>query len=83
MDSALPGPGTQPPDSIYHLRVWLKLNGIEHGLFAVDHLGIGRDIQFSLLPGANFARLKVINRDEQRQIYLGMVGKARVEFVVS
>lgn len=75
-----PGKTSIPPGSLWSLRVWLRVNGIDHRLFGEDDLWVGKDLDFHLVSDASFARLKSV--DARVQLYHGFVGKALVTFIV-
>ncbi|PFH50134.1 hypothetical protein AMATHDRAFT_75765 [Amanita thiersii Skay4041] len=75
-----PGKTTLPTGGLWSLRVWLRVNGIDHRLFGEDELWVGKDLDFDAIADASFARLK--NVDTREQMYHGFVGKALVNFIV-
>ena len=66
--------------SLWSLRAWLRVNAVDHRLFNEDELWIGKDLDFSSVADASFARLK--NVDTRTQVYHGSVGRAVVMFIV-
>ncbi|KXN89482.1 hypothetical protein AN958_05644 [Leucoagaricus sp. SymC.cos] len=62
-----------PTNSLWSLRVWLRVEGVDHQLFRVDELFVGKDLDFNAIGDASFARHAVVGSDHQ--IYKGYVGK--------
>ncbi|KAF8897904.1 hypothetical protein BD779DRAFT_1492913 [Infundibulicybe gibba] len=75
-----PGKTSIPVGCVYSLRVWLRVNGIDHRVFGDDDLWIAKDPDFNSIADASFARLKKLNRNSQ--YYHGVVGRALVTFIV-
>jgi len=71
-----PGKSSVPVGCLYCIRVWLRVNGIDHGLFANDELWIGRDLDFSSIQDVSFMNLRSSNSNSQ--VYLGAIGKTCV-----
>ncbi|KAJ6532277.1 hypothetical protein DFH09DRAFT_933370, partial [Mycena vulgaris] len=70
-----------PAGSLYSMRVWLRVNGVDHRLFGEDELWVGKDLDFSAIADASFARLGDTTTQDT-QVYAGVVGRARVQFIV-
>ncbi|KAF5333192.1 hypothetical protein D9611_002736 [Ephemerocybe angulata] len=75
-----PGKTSLPAGCLWSLRVWLRVNGVDHRLFGEDELWIGKDPDFNSIGDASFARLK--HQDVQEQVYNAFVGRALVSFTV-
>lgn len=75
-----PGKQSLPAGSLWSLRVWLRVNGIDHRIFGEDELWVGRDPDFNSIADASFARMMGMEAD--RQVYNIYVGKALVTFIV-
>ncbi|TFK43887.1 hypothetical protein BDQ12DRAFT_596679 [Crucibulum laeve] len=75
-----PGKSSLPAGCLWSLRVWLRVNSIDHRLFGEDELWVGKDPDFNSIGDASFARLK--NVDAKEQVYHAYVGKALVSFIV-
>ncbi|KAG5648749.1 hypothetical protein DXG03_000096 [Asterophora parasitica] len=73
-----PGKSSIPVGSLYSLRVWLRVNGIDHRLFSDDELWVGKDLDFHSIADASFVRLKSV--DSKSQVYHGFAGRALVTF---
>ncbi|KAF5387620.1 hypothetical protein D9615_000711 [Tricholomella constricta] len=73
-----PGKSSIPVGSLYSLRVWLRVNGVDHRVFADDELWVGKDLDFHSIANASFVRLKSV--DSKSQVYHGFVGRALVTF---
>ncbi|KAF7297501.1 hypothetical protein MIND_00983900 [Mycena indigotica] len=71
-----------PIGCLFSLRVWLRVNGIDHRIFGDDELWLGAEptIDFATIEDASFARLHTAA--PECQIYDAIVGRARVQFVV-
>ncbi len=78
--STFPGKPSYPAGCLWSLRVWLRVNGVDHRIFGEDELWVGRDPDFNSIAEASFARLKAAEGD--KQLYNAYVGKALVTFVV-
>ena len=78
--STFPGKQSYPTGCLWSLRIWLRVNGVDHRIFGEDELWVGRDPDFNSIAEASFARLKAAEGD--RQLYNAYVGKALVTFVV-
>jgi len=75
-----PGKSSIPAGSLYSLRVWLRVNGIDHRVFGEDELWVGKDLDFHSIGDASFVRLKSV--DAKAQVYHGFIGRALVTFMV-
>ena len=75
-----PGKGGVPAGCLWCLRVWLRVNGVDHRLFGEDELWVAKDPDFNTIGDASFARLR--NLDGGEQVYHGYVGKALVTFTI-
>ncbi|GLB34164.1 hypothetical protein LshimejAT787_0110480 [Lyophyllum shimeji] len=73
-----PGKPSIPVGSRWSVRVWLRVHGVDHRLFAQDELWVGKDLDFHSIADASFLRLKKF--DSKAQIYHGFVGRALVTF---
>ncbi|KAF5363590.1 hypothetical protein D9756_000303 [Leucocoprinus leucothites] len=69
-----------PLNSLWSLRVWLRVEGVDHQLFRVDELLVGKDLDFNAIGDASFARQAAAASDHQ--VYQGYVGKAIITFTV-
>ncbi|EKM79968.1 hypothetical protein AGABI1DRAFT_113213 [Agaricus bisporus var. burnettii JB137-S8] len=69
-----------PLNSLWSLRVWLRVDGVDHQLFKVDDLFVGKDLDFNSIGDASFARHAGLGQDYQ--VYKGYVGKALITFTV-
>ena len=69
-----------PANCLWSLRVWLRVNGVDHRLFGEDDLWVAKDPEFNAIEDASFARLR--NLDGGEQVYHGYVGKALVTFTI-
>lgn len=78
--SIFPGRQGLPAGCLWSLRVWLRVNGIDHRIFGDDELWVGRDPDFNSIADASFARMTGMEAD--RQVYNIFVGKALVTFIV-
>ena len=65
---------------LWCLRVWLRVNAVDHRIFGEDELWIGKDIDFSSVPDASFVRHRLTNPKEQ--VYSTLLGNAHVNFIV-
>ncbi|KAJ3987622.1 hypothetical protein F5890DRAFT_1496309 [Lentinula detonsa] len=74
-----PGKNSIPAGCLWSYRVWLRVNFVDHRMFGDDELWVGKDPDFSAIADASFARLKSINANSQ--LYDGVVGRARVQFI--
>ncbi|KAF8827234.1 hypothetical protein HHX47_DHR5000568 [Lentinula edodes] len=81
MHSVFPGKTTIPAGCLWSYRVWLRVNFVDHRIFGDDELWVGKDPDFSSIADASFARLKTVNANSQ--LYDGVVGRARVQFIAS
>lgn len=79
-NSVLPGKTSIPPGSLWAVRVWLRVNGIDHRLFGEDDVWVGKDLDFNTISEASFARLKTV--DAKSQLYHGFVGRALLTFTM-
>ncbi|KAF5393058.1 hypothetical protein D9757_001117 [Collybiopsis confluens] len=75
-----PGKSTIPAGCLWSYRVWLRVNFVDHRIFGDDELWVGKDPEFSAITDASFARLTTVNANSQ--VYDGVVGRARVQFIV-
>jgi len=75
-----PGKSGLPTGSLWSLRVWLRVNFVDHRLFGDDELWIAKDPDFNSIGDASFARLK--NADAGEQVYNAYVGRALVTFMI-
>jgi len=69
-----------PTNSLWSLRVWLRVEGVDHQLFKTDELFVGRDLDFNAIGDASFARLAETAPDHQ--VYKGYLGKALIAFTI-
>ncbi|KAF7294129.1 hypothetical protein HMN09_01141300 [Mycena chlorophos] len=69
-----------PVNCLFSLRVWLRVNGVDHRIFGSDDLWLGQDPDFSTVEDASFAQTRTVGADAQ--IYDAIVGRARVQFIV-
>jgi len=76
----LPGKTCLPVGCLYSLRVWLRVNNVDHRLFGEDELWIGKNPSFDSIEGLSYAKLKDII--DNIQVYHAVVGKAVVSFIV-
>jgi hypothetical protein len=75
-----PGKAGLPAGCLWSLRVWLRVNNVDHRLFGEDDLWVAKDPDFNAIGDASFARLR--NLDGGEQVYHGYVGKALVTYTV-
>ncbi|KAK2465942.1 hypothetical protein APHAL10511_001583 [Amanita phalloides] len=75
-----PGKTKLTMGGLWCLRVWLRVNSIDHRLFGEDELWLGKDLDFASIPDITFARHRLTNAKEQ--IYTSPLGKAFVNFIV-
>ncbi|KAJ3516814.1 hypothetical protein NLJ89_g889 [Agrocybe chaxingu] len=75
-----PGKSSLPAGCLWSLRVWLRVNNVDHRIWGDDDLWIAKDPDFNSIGDASFARLK--NADTGEQIYNAYVGRALVTFIV-
>jgi hypothetical protein len=78
--SMFPGKAGVLAGCLWSLRVWLRVNGVDHRLFGEDELWVAKDPDFNAIGDASFARLR--NLDGGEQVYHGYVGKASVTFTI-
>ena len=78
--SVFPGKASAPAGCLWSLRVWLRVNSVDHRLFGEDELWVAKDPDFNAIADASFARLR--NLDGGEQVYHGCVGKALVTFII-
>ncbi|KAF7335272.1 hypothetical protein MSAN_02337900 [Mycena sanguinolenta] len=72
-----------PVGCLYSLRVWLRVNGVDHRIFGEDELWVGADPDFGAVDNASFACLRPASvADSDAQVYDAIVGRARVQFVI-
>ncbi|KAJ7770971.1 hypothetical protein DFH07DRAFT_237395 [Mycena maculata] len=69
-----------PAGCMFSMRVWLRVNGVDHRLFGEDELWVGKDLDFSAVTDASCARLRSATADAQ--VYEAVVGRARVQFII-
>ncbi|KAJ7094364.1 hypothetical protein C8R44DRAFT_384702 [Mycena epipterygia] len=69
-----------PVGCLYSMRVWLRVNGIDHRIFGEDELWVGKDPDFNAIADASFARLRSVSQNAQ--VYDAVVGRARISFIV-
>jgi hypothetical protein len=69
-----------PAGSLYSMRVWLRVNGVDHRIFGQDELWMGKDLDFTAIPDISLARLREATSDGL--LYNAVVGRARVQFIV-
>ncbi|KAJ7194544.1 hypothetical protein GGX14DRAFT_678614 [Mycena pura] len=69
-----------PAGCLFSLRVWLRVNGVDHRIFGEDELWVGKDPNFAAVEDAVCARLRSVA--PAAQVYDALVGRARVQFVV-
>jgi len=69
-----------PTNSLWSLRVWLRVEGVDHQFFKTDELFVGRDLDFNAIGDASFARLAEAAPDHQ--VYKGYLGKALIAFTI-
>ncbi len=67
-------------NSLWSLRVWLRVEGVDHQLFRVEELFVGKDLDFNAIGDASFARQAVASPDYQ--VYRGYVGRALITFTI-
>ncbi|KAJ3545999.1 hypothetical protein NMY22_g2219 [Coprinellus aureogranulatus] len=75
-----PGKSSVPTGCLWSLRVWLRVNSIDHRLFGEDELWVGKDPDFNAIGDASFARLK--HQDTHEMVHHVYVGRALVLFSV-
>jgi len=75
-----PGKSSLPSGCLWSLRIWLRVNFVDHRLFGDDELWIAKDPDFSSIGDASFARVK--NQTNGEQAYNAYVGRALVTFIV-
>jgi len=75
-----PGKGSVPAGCLWSLRVWLRVNGVDHRLFGEDDLWVAKDPDFNAIADASFAKFRHLDGEEQ--VYHGYVGKALVTFTI-
>ncbi|PPQ63143.1 hypothetical protein CVT24_005783 [Panaeolus cyanescens] len=80
IESIFPGKQSLPAGCLWSLRVWLRVNGVDHRIFGDDDLWVAKDPDFNSIGDASYARLKTV--DSTEQVYHGYVGRALVTFVV-
>ena len=78
--SMFPGKAAVPAGCLWSLRVWLRVNGVDHRIFGEDELWVAKDPDFNAIGDASFARPR--NSDGGEQVYHGYVGKALVTFTI-
>ncbi|TEB37103.1 hypothetical protein FA13DRAFT_1726237 [Coprinellus micaceus] len=74
-----PGKSSLPSGCLWSLRVWLRVNSVDHRLFGEDEVWVGKDPDFNAIGDASFARLKHQNGSSGNGLY---VGRAPVSFGV-
>ncbi|KAI0307065.1 hypothetical protein B0F90DRAFT_1622424, partial [Multifurca ochricompacta] len=77
---AYPPRASLPQGCLYSLRVWLRTGDIDHRLFFVDALWIGKDPDFYSIQDATFARLRSAN--SQLLLYKIVMGRALLDFII-
>ncbi|KAF8961115.1 hypothetical protein BDZ97DRAFT_1905651 [Flammula alnicola] len=75
-----PGKSSLPAGTLWSLRIWLRVNSVDHRLFGDDDLWIAKDPDFNSIGDASFARLKMAVVGEQ--VYNAYVGRALVTFTM-
>ncbi|PPQ67596.1 hypothetical protein CVT25_012090 [Psilocybe cyanescens] len=75
-----PGKSGLPTGSLWSIRVWLRVNFVDHRLFGDDDLWIAKDPDFNSIGDASFARMK--SDEAGQQIYNTYVGRALVTFII-
>ncbi|KAF9057818.1 hypothetical protein BJ165DRAFT_1334693 [Panaeolus papilionaceus] len=75
-----PGKQSLPVGCLWSLRVWLRVNGVDHRIFGDDDLWVAKDPDFNSIGDASYARLKTV--DSHEQVYHGYVGRALVTYIV-
>ncbi|KAF9567434.1 hypothetical protein CPC08DRAFT_681331 [Agrocybe pediades] len=76
-----PGKAGLPNGSLWSVRVWLRVNFVDHRLFGEDELWVAKDPDFNSIGDASFARLR--NSDNStEQTYHAYVGRALVTFII-
>jgi len=78
-----PGKGSKqalPLNSLWSLRVWLRVDGVDHQLFKMEELFVGKDLDFNVIGDASFARQAAMSADHQ--VYRGYVGRALITFTI-
>jgi hypothetical protein len=85
--SMFPGKSSLPSGCLWSLRVWLRVNSVDHRLFGEDEVWVGKDPDFNAIGDASFARLKHQNGSsgnggEGEMVYQLYVGRAPVSFGV-
>ncbi|KAG6812097.1 hypothetical protein H0H92_004397 [Tricholoma furcatifolium] len=74
-----PGKSSTPAGCLWSLRIWLRVNGVDHRVFADDELWVGKDLDFLSVAHASTMMLRSV--DPKSQIYYGYVGRALVTFI--
>ncbi|KAG6910802.1 hypothetical protein DXG01_007691 [Tephrocybe rancida] len=64
-----PGKSSAPAGSMFSLRIWLRVNGVDHRVFSDDELWIGKDLDFYSISQASIMILR--NVDSKSQLYHG------------
>ena len=62
--SMFPGKVSVPAGCLWSLRVWRRVNGIDHRLFGEDDLWIAKDPDFNAIGDASFARLRNLDGEQ-------------------
>ncbi|KAF9476990.1 hypothetical protein BDN70DRAFT_881703 [Pholiota conissans] len=75
-----PGKASIPMGCLWSVRVWLRVNSVDHRIFGEDDLWIAKDPDFNSIAEASFARLKTTVVGEQ--VYNAYVGRALVAFTI-
>lgn len=78
--SIFPGKSGLPTGSLWSVRVWLRVNSVDHRLFGDDDLWIAKDPDFNSIGDASFARQRSVDAGEQ--VYNSYVGRAMVTFII-
>ena len=80
LHSVIPGKTNLPIGGLWCLRVWLRVDLVDHRLFGEDELWISKDIDFTSIVDASFAHHRFTNSNEQ--VYSSLLGNAEVNFIV-
>lgn len=79
--SIFPGKSGLPNGSLWSVRVWLRVNFVDHRLFGDDDLWVAKDPDFNSIGDASFARLRGSDHTGE-QVYHAYVGRALVTFII-
>jgi len=77
--SVFPAKSSVPAGCLYSLRVWMRVNGTDHRLFADDEVWVGKDLDFHSVADISFMLLR--NLSPKSATYHGHIGRALVTFV--